>query len=94
MLEETSLQIDLENFDAFPKEWDVTMAEWIELNDTLAQSEHVKATMSSLSAQLVGRESHEVGAHYLLDYIGSGGGLSSLGGEDKDGAQFQKVKQG
>lgn len=93
-LERGAASVDLEDFDAFPEEQDLTVAEWVALNETLGQSAHVNATMSSLTAQLVGRESHEVGAHYLLDYIRSGGSLQELGGEDSGGAQYLKVKQG
>ena len=93
-IERHAAMVDLRNFDEFPEEWDVTVAEWIAQNETLAASAHVHATMSSLTAQLVGRESDEVGVHYLLDYIRSGGSLQELGGEDQDGAQYLKVKQG
>lgn len=94
LIETAAAGVDLRKFDAFPEEQDVSVADWVALNETLAQSAHVNATMSSLTAQLVGRESREVGAHYLLDYIKSGGSLEKLGGEDDEGAQYLKVKQG
>lgn len=39
-------------------------------------------------------EPDQIGAHYLFDYINSGGGLVSLFTENKMGAQALLVKQG
>lgn len=50
--------------------------------------------MRNLVSSLVGREAGEVGLHYILDYIKSGGGVISLASEGKWGAQSLKVKQG
>lgn len=93
-IEIEAYEVDLRDHEAFDPAKDVTVAEWLEMDENLAGNVHVRETMSNLVAQLVGREAREVGAHYFLDYIKSGGRLSELGGEDENGAQYLKVKQG
>lgn len=90
---EASDAIDNRNTDDFPKEQDVTFAEWVAQKD-LWNHPHIRAFCSVLTSNLVGREPDEVGAHYILDYINSGQGLISLTSEDELGAQYLMVKQG
>lgn len=58
------------------------------------QHPHVVDIVTHLSTALVGREPEEIGMHYLLDYIGSGGGVESLATDDEQGAQYLKIKNG
>jgi monoamine oxidase len=47
-----------------------------------------------LVAATVGRLPHEVGVHYLFDYIKSAGGWDNVAAEGESGAQSLKIKQG
>jgi monoamine oxidase len=53
-----------------------------------------KAAMKFFTSAVVGRDPHEMGMHYFLDYIKSGGGFLSIATEGDDGAQSLKIKQG
>lgn len=54
----------------------------------------VRDTLKFFSSAVVGRDPHEIGSHYFLDYIKSGGGFISIASEGPDGAQSLKIKQG
>jgi monoamine oxidase len=56
--------------------------------------ETVRDALRFFSMAVVGREPQEVGSHYFLDYVKSGGGFLSLATEGPDGAQSLKIKQG
>ncbi|KAI6481542.1 hypothetical protein MCOR11_011332 [Pyricularia oryzae] len=88
-----SLNVDLYDFDAFPADQDVSVAEWL-AGQMFGQHPHVVDIVTHLSTALVGREPEEIGMHYLLDYIGSGGGVESLATDDEQGAQYLKIKNG
>ncbi|KAI6350806.1 hypothetical protein MCOR25_010376 [Pyricularia grisea] len=88
-----SQKVDLRDFDAFSADQDVTVAEWL-VEQSFGQHPHVVDMVTHLSTALVGREPEEIGMHYLLDYIGSGGGIISLSTDDEEGAQYLKVKNG
>jgi monoamine oxidase len=90
---EASSELDIEDWSKFPIEQDVTFAEWVEKLG-LWESDYIRGAASQLSTSIVGREPDEIGVHYFLDYIKSGGGLISLASEGKLGAQSLKVKQG
>lgn len=90
---EAEQQIDIRNFGDFPLDQDVSFADWV-AQKGLWDNAHVQAITRQMTAAMVGREPHEVGAHYLLDYIRSGYGLLSLGTDGPEGAQYLKVKQG
>ncbi|KAI9154862.1 putative flavin-containing monoamine oxidase A [Paramyrothecium foliicola] len=83
----------IRKFDEFPKDEDVTVAQWV-AEAGFWDHPHLKATVGSLTRILVGREPEEIGAHYFFDYIKSGGGLADLGSEGKTGAQSLKIKEG
>jgi monoamine oxidase len=75
-------------------EKDVTFAEWI---DQMGKWEnpHLQDICRGLTQAIVGREPEDIGAHYFLDYINSGQGLTeSLMSETRDGAQYQWLKNG
>ncbi|WQF84752.1 Putative flavin amine oxidase, FAD/NAD(P)-binding domain superfamily [Colletotrichum destructivum] len=84
---------DIYNFDEFPEDEDVTLAEWV-AKQGLWDEPGVKEAAGSLTSALVGRMPHELGAHYILDYIKSGKGLVSLSTEGEFGAQSLKIKKG
>lgn len=90
---EAEEQRNIRKFDDFPLEDDVSFEEWVDKRG-LWENDHVRAVARQATAAIVGREPHEVGAHYFLDYIKSGNGLISLSTEGADGAQSLKVKQG
>lgn len=58
------------------------------------KDEMVRDALKFISSAIVGREPQEVGSHYFLDYLKSGGGFLSLATEGPDGAQSLKIKQG
>jgi monoamine oxidase len=71
---------------------DTSLEKWGEskgLTDNTARD-----ALKFFSSALVGRDPHEIGSHYLLDYVKSGGGFISLATEGPDGAQSLKIKQG
>lgn len=53
-----------------------------------------KAAMKFFTSAVVGRDPQEMGMHYFLDYIKSGGGFVSIATEGDAGAQSLKIKQG
>ena len=83
--------VDINNSDCFPASQDMTVEDWLSHNhyDGLA-AEFFRHFVRAL----VGREAREVGLHYILDYIKSGGGFLSLASEGPDGAQSLKIRQG
>lgn len=93
LMQDAANKTNIRNFQDFPAEDDVTIEEYIARRG-LWEHPHIKAAISGLTSALVGMEPDQIGAHYLLDYITSGGGLVSLSTENKMGAQALLVKQG
>ncbi|KAL8366804.1 hypothetical protein RB595_008745 [Gaeumannomyces hyphopodioides] len=89
----TETTIDIHDFDKFPVDEDVSVADWV-AQKGLGGIEHLQGLTKRLVTSVVGREPEEVGAHYFLDYVKSGRGLISLSTDDENGAQYLKVKQG
>jgi len=54
----------------------------------------LKPAVKFFTSAVVGRDPHEIGTHYFLDYIKSGGGFISIATEGEEGAQSLKIKQG
>ncbi|KAF2167150.1 hypothetical protein M409DRAFT_66199 [Zasmidium cellare ATCC 36951] len=90
-LEKAQSEIDGNNPSAASKHHDISVEDWLQTNNF---SEWAKQTMRHFTAAIVGRESRDLGLHYVLDYIKSGNGYLSLASEGEDGAQSLKVKQG
>ncbi|OAP56146.1 hypothetical protein AYL99_09325 [Fonsecaea erecta] len=87
-----SENIDIRKSHEFPTNLDVSMETWSEskgLTDDLT-----KAAMKFFTGAVVGRDPAEIGMHYFLDYIKSGGGFISIATEGEEGAQSLKIKQG
>lgn len=90
-LDAAAAAVDLHNHAAGLGEADLSVEKWIvkqNLHDFVADF------MRHFVRALVGRESKEVGLHYILDYIKSGGGFFSLASEGDFGAQSLKIKEG
>ncbi|OCT46152.1 amine oxidase [Cladophialophora carrionii] len=84
--------IDIHKSGEFPSNLDVSFETWAAsrgLSDTLG-----KSAMTFFTSAVVGRDSSEIGMHYFLDYVKSGGGFMSLATEGEYGAQSLKIKQG
>lgn len=92
-IEQAAAKVDIYNWDDFPIDQDVSFADWVAQYGFWSHP-HLQGLCRGISTALVGREPEEVGAHYLLDYIKSGGGLGALMGQDTSGAQFLWIKQG
>ncbi|KFA81917.1 hypothetical protein S40288_06895 [Stachybotrys chartarum IBT 40288] len=92
LIDEAAEEVDIHDFE-FPAEKDVTLDQWVAQHN-LWQHQHVRTMTSGLTTALLGREPHEIGAHYFLDYVKSGQGLVSLSSEGEFGAQSLKIKQG
>ncbi|VUC21062.1 unnamed protein product [Clonostachys rosea] len=90
---EAAAAVNITYWKDFPEEQDVTVTEWVSRLE-YGNSSHARGLTGHLTRALVGREPHEIGIHYLLDYIESGLGLESLNSEDEGGAQYLKIKQG
>lgn len=93
LIAQAANETNIYKFDEFPKDEDVTLAEWVAQKGLWGDPE-VRAAAESLTSALVGRMPQEVGAHYLLDYVQSGNGLESLVTEGSFGAQSLKIKKG
>jgi monoamine oxidase len=93
LLEGSASKLNLSRWDDFPEEQDLTVSDWL-VKKGFGKSEHIKGLARALTGALVGRDPDDVGIHYLLDYIKSGRGLTSLMAEDAGGAQFQWIRQG
>ncbi|KAF3356718.1 hypothetical protein VDGD_07251 [Verticillium dahliae] len=93
LIEESAAKINISDWDSFPEKKDVSFADWLDIYK-MWEKPHLRALSRGLSRAIVGREPEDIGAHYFLDYIKSGGGLRSLMFEDQEGAQFQWIKQG
>lgn len=83
--------IDIHHPENVGVEDDMTLEEWI---DTLNVEPYTADYFRLLIRALVGRECDEIGLHYILDYIKSGGGYESLASEGPKGAQSLKIKEG
>ncbi|KAM0632006.1 hypothetical protein D7B24_003933 [Verticillium nonalfalfae] len=93
LIEESAAKINISDWDSFPEKKDVSFADWLD-SYKMWEKAHIRALSRGLSRAIVGREPEDIGAHYFLDYIKSGGGLRSLMFEDQEGAQFQWIRQG
>lgn len=85
--------IDIEDFNSFPVEDDVTFDAWVRRNESW-DNPLILAVAAQLTTGIVGREPRDVGAHYWFDYLQSGGGWQALLGDDEEGAQRQMIKTG
>ena len=90
-LEEELSRVDINNTGAFPTSSDMFVEEWMQ---SKGFSKITQDILRYGIAALVGREAREVGLHYIVDYIKSGGGLLSLFSVDEHGAQSLQIKQG
>ncbi|KAH0847348.1 hypothetical protein AYO21_03741 [Fonsecaea monophora] len=84
--------INIHKTDEFPTNLDVSMDTWSEskgFSDDLT-----KSAVKFFTSAVVGRDPAEMGMHYFLDYVKSGGGFMSLATEGEAGAQSLKIKQG
>lgn len=91
-LEEGYESFDLRKPSEAPEELNLSVTDWI--NKKVGNSPFAHELGNHMVGSLVGREPHEVGIHYILDYCKSGGGLDAIGGEGKYGAQSLKIRQG
>ncbi|KAH8812666.1 amine oxidase [Xylogone sp. PMI_703] len=83
--------IDINNTKSFSAGEDMTVEEWLAKS---SYNDSARDFLRLFIRALVGREAHECGLHYILDYIKSGGGYISLASEGEHGAQSLKVKKG
>lgn len=83
--------VDINNTGTFPTAEDVSALEWTKKKNLGDFSVHL---IRSITTAMVGREPAEVGIHYLLDYIKSGGGFTSLSTDDDKGAQQMFIREG
>ncbi|KIV91519.1 hypothetical protein PV10_06051 [Exophiala mesophila] len=93
LINEAADKVDIRRPNQFPEEQDVTVAEWV-AQQGLWDNLVVQAFTRQLTSTLVGREPHELGVQYFLDYVKSGLGFDSLGSEKADGAQYLMIKEG
>lgn len=84
-------RVDITNTGSFPTSSDISVEEWIQ---SKGYSKFTQDLMRHGVGALVGREAREVGLHYFVDYVKSGGGLQSLFSVGEDGAQSLQIRQG
>jgi monoamine oxidase len=75
-----------------PPVLDVSVEDWIKTS--CGDNELCMDLARHMVAALVGREVHEVGIHFILDYLKSCGGVVAVGGEGEFGAQSLKIRTG
>lgn len=88
---DNNASLDINNTASFPGQNDVSALEWVKEKKLGDFSLHV---IRSITTAMVGREPNEVGIHYLLDYIKSGGGFTSLTSDDEKGSQQMFIREG
>ena len=93
VLEQAIQKINIREWDTFPLMEDISLEEWAIKLD-LYNDISIQAQCSHMTTAIVGREPHEVGAHYFFDYVKSAGGIASISSEGEFGAQSLKVKKG
>ena len=84
--------INIRKFDDIPASLDTSLETWGDNKGLVGET--LRDTLKFFSGAVVGRDPHEIGSHYFLDYIKSGGGFLSIATEGPDGAQSLKIKQG
>lgn len=92
VIDNNSEDVDIHHVSHFPVGLDDTLSVWASTKGVVEDVN--KDSLSSFSAAVVGREADEIGMHYFLDYIKSGGGFVSIATEGTLGAQSLKIKQG
>ena len=90
-LEKEQSEVDIVKLRKPDRAIDVSVEDWIQEKGFADFSAEF---MRHFCAALVGREAREVGLHYLMDYVKSGGGYLSLASQGEYGAQSLKIKQG
>ncbi|EJP62094.1 amine oxidase [Beauveria bassiana ARSEF 2860] len=88
---ENNASLDINNTGSFPGQDDVSALEWVKRKKLGDFSLHV---IRGITTAMVGREPNEIGIHYLLDYIKSGGGFTSLTSDDEKGSQQMFIREG
>lgn len=86
-------RVDINKIETFPGNLDMSMETWAQtkgLTDPVVS----KPALKFFTSAVVGRDPEEIGMHYFLDYIKSGGGFISIATEGEAGAQSLKIKQG
>ncbi|OJD19123.1 hypothetical protein AJ78_00909 [Emergomyces pasteurianus Ep9510] len=83
--------LDINNTSVYPAANDVSCEEWVKRNKFGAYAEKA---IGGICRAMVGREPSEVGIHYMMDYIKSGGGFKSLTTDDEGGSQSLFIKEG
>ncbi|EEP81379.1 predicted protein [Uncinocarpus reesii 1704] len=83
--------LDINNTSVYPTADDVSCEEWVKRSKFGAYAEKA---IGGICRAMVGREPSEVGIHYMMDYIKSGGGFTSLTTDDEGGSQSLFIKEG
>lgn len=84
-------KVNLKDTGSFPASADISVEEWIKQKQfTPFAADYLRAFVRGI----VCRDPDEVGIHYAIDYIKSGGGFDSLFLEGPEGAQALKIRQG
>ncbi|KAL6247137.1 hypothetical protein RBB50_005480 [Rhinocladiella similis] len=86
-------KVDIHKVEDFPGNLDMSMETWAQTKG-LTDPVLAKPAVKFFTSAVVGRDPEEVGMHYFLDYIKSGGGFISIATEGEAGAQSLKIKQG
>lgn len=94
MFEEIELwqkSVNIKDSGSFSAESDISVESWIKQKQfTPFAADYLRAFVRGI----ICHEPEEVGIHYALNYIKSGGGFNSLFLEGPEGAQALKIKQG
>lgn len=94
MLQSESTKVDLNNPAASVGAIALDRLTFREFCTQQTQSESAVSLADSISASLLGVDSDEVSALYMLHYFKSGYGLENLVSDQKDGGQYLRNRQG
>lgn len=94
ILRDESSQMDLDDPKGFPEAKEVDNMTFEEFCVDRTGSQDAVHIADAISSGLLGVDSKEVSALYMLYYFKSGSGIDNLLSDEKDGAQYLRTRQG
>lgn len=85
-------KVDIHDTQNFPANLDISLDKWAEAQGLSDESS--KDGLKFFVYTILSRDLGDIGLHYFLDYIKSGGNFKSFALDTEKGAQHLKIKQG
>lgn len=86
--------ISLDSPTESPRAKEIDQLTFRDFSIQIGKSEEAAGIADILSASLLGVESNEVSALYMLLYFKSGAGIDNIISDEKDGGQYLRCRQG